>query len=161
MALSDQVSALIGKVICIESLAYRGRWLDAHHSKWAHLTECEEGKVHNKDWAQFVVRECGKRKVCIESMRYKHHYVDAYSNTFSTGGYNQGVAITHSSNIPFDKPWAQWTIECVNGMDNFRLRSEKNKLYMGVSSSLHVLHVACYNNGHIDQWRNFRIFAPS
>lgn len=47
--------ALIGKVICIESLAYRGRWLDAHHSKWAILTECEEGEVHNKDWAQFVV----------------------------------------------------------------------------------------------------------
>jgi len=143
----DVNSKLAGKVIHIESLRYRGNWLDAHDSKWGKLTGCAAREVYFKDWTQFAVRDCGGGKVCMESMRYKHHYVDAH--------HNGGIGITHS-NYPDNQAWAQWTVQCENGnLGKCRFLSARYNNFIDAN------HSKWAKTAGYGYWSNFRILAPN
>ena len=48
-------SELIGRTIHIESLYYRGSWLDAHHTLWAYFSGAAQKDVYQFIWSKFKV----------------------------------------------------------------------------------------------------------
>jgi len=138
-------NALKNRVIHVESLRYRGRWIDAHDSKWGKVTPCPERDVYFKPWTQFEVRDCGSW-VCIESLRYRNHYWDNH--------HYRSLAITYST-YPQNKVWHQWRIECND--DTMQLCRFFNPRYNQYVDAHHSGWARTAGYGY---WSNFRILAP-
>jgi hypothetical protein len=79
-AKSNEAAKYYDEVIYIETLCYRGPWLDAHHSKIAPFTPAPKSDASEYLWAKWIVR-CGPgESIALESVRYPNHYLDAHGS---------------------------------------------------------------------------------
>ena len=62
-------------IVFIESLRYRGYWIDAHHSNYVSIGASLEAEVINKDWAKWKLHYRNKYYF-LESMRYPGYFLD-------------------------------------------------------------------------------------
>lgn len=146
MGYEDISHKIDGKVIHIESLRYRGHWLDSHHSGWVGLTKCPESEIYFREWARFKVKKIGKY-VILESLRNPNHFMDAH--------HSKWVGMT-SSEYPNDKDWALWEFKGKNGsLDECCLKSKK---YGDYFDNYHSGWGALAGFG--DDWSRVRVHAP-
>jgi len=138
---------LVDRVIHVESLRNRGRWVDAHESKWAKISGCPAKEVYFKSWTSFKVIRCGN-DVCLESLRYPNYYWDAHHSHY--------MSISHS-NYPQDKIWFKWSIHCTSWtMEICRFYTPRYNKYLDDHHSGYAA-IADYGN----EWSRFRILAPT
>jgi len=142
-------SDLIGRTMHVETLSYRGYWLDAHRSSWMRFTGAAEKDVYKYLWTKLKVVKCGSH-VCIESIRYPNYYLDAHHSRY--------VGLTHSYH-PANQNWAQWDILCTdNSMAKCKLQSLRYNnecLY-----PYHVFHTSAAIGSGKGSWCDLRILAP-
>ena len=136
----------VNQVIYIESMRYRGRWLDSHHSGWLYFTASAERLVKYRIWTKWIVREGPGNTYHLESVRYPRHYLDAHHSGHCKATY---------TSYPNDKSWARWYIEHLYE-DVYQFRSDRyrgNRLDAHHSGQARVT----YGSGI---WSAMRIYQP-
>jgi len=143
----DVSQSLVGRVIHVETLRYRGSWLDAHHTGWMKFTGSPQSLVFGRSWTQFMVKRADRGYVNLESLRYANKYVDAH---------HSGTLRTTYSNYPQNQIWAQWRIECDNkNLNKCRFYSPRYNNYIDAH---HKGYAKLAGYGY---WSLVRVFAPS
>lgn len=116
------------RVIYIESIRRRGRWLDASYRKsWAYFRQVHQDDVVDKLGVKWLVTNVGGGAVVLENMQYKRHYLDAHHSGW--------CKVTYSS-YPQGQNWAKFKIERA-GNDRFYFRSVR------------------YSNKRLDEYESF------
>ena len=144
---SNEASRYYNQVIYIETLRYRGHWLDAHHSRQARFTPAPERDLIGKIWAKWIVRRGPGGAIALESVRYRHHYLDAHHSRI--------CRVTYSV-YPSGSDWALWYMER-RGDGAMELRSKRYS-----NSRLDAYHAHRYakvtsGSGY---WSRLRIYQP-
>ena len=144
--LNSEMSDFVGQVIYVESLRYRGRWLDAHHSKECRFTETPQSDVIDAVWAKWIVRDGPNGTIALESMRYPNNFLDAHHSRI--------CHVTYST-YPYNSSWALWFLEKTPS-GNYCLRSSR---YTDSRLDAHHSGEAHVTAGSGD-WSEMRIYQP-
>lgn len=99
------------RIITIESLRYRGSFIDANDSMKAKHTGCPRSQIVDQTWCKFIVHHVEGNIVCFESLRYRDHYLDMNTEkTKAKTGDHHIVKITQCNYLPTDAAWAKFSI---------------------------------------------------
>ena len=147
VAESGDADKFVNQVIYIESMRYRGKWLDSHHSGWLYFTDSPQREVIKHIWTKWIVRKGPGNTYHLESVRYPHHYLDAHHSDHCKATY---------TSYPANKNWARWYIERKYG-DVYQFRSDR---YRGSRLDAHHSGKAKVTHGS-GIWSAMRIYQPS
>ena len=140
------MSEYAGQVVYLESLRYRGRWLNAHDSKKCRFTSCPQSDVIDNVWTKWIVRNAENGLIALESLRYPNNFLDAH--------HSRTCHVTYSA-YPYNQDWALWYLE-KNRSGNVCLRSSR---YPDSRLDAHHSGEARVTPG-IGQWSKIRLYQP-
>ena len=145
---STSVNEFVNQVIYVETYRYRGRWLDAHHTKAARFGRCPESEVVDHRWTKWIVRQGPERDIlALESVRYSNHFLDAHNT--------KTCRVTYSS-YPYNQDWALWYLEYSSASRKYAFRSKR---YNDRRLDAHNTKWARVTKGS-GEWSQMRVYQP-
>ena len=144
---SNEAAKYYEQVIYIESLHYRGRWLDAR-GDWVKFTEVPERELIGKNWAKWIVHSAPGGTITLESVYKSHCYLFAHDY--------RKASILYTS-------YPNAKIRCLWYMDKrsdgaMELRSER---FSSTNSHLDAHHTfEAYITEGSGYWSRMRIYQP-
>lgn len=148
-------SDLVGRVVHIESLRYRGYWLDSRSRPWLSMLHgIREDDIFTTERSKFKVIDCGIDEVCLEAVETNNRFLRAGYVLLNIQDPYIGFK---STTYPKSHGNLRWTIRCDNAsLSNCRI---DNKYYNSTlySSAVYFPATGAYYGNPIS---HYRIIAP-